>query len=967
MKNASATLPGPHLSKTNFSVQQNPTEEQRESREDNSKRLSDRDFAEAVTKRGLNSDWVQANCRTMEKQEASERLRIDAKYGGIWLEGANGYGQFRPRKEFKTSKACKKALKYITAYGEEYDILLPRNPDDLRYWSDLQALKQRCYIIDSHPCLGLTEGMFKAIAGCSNEIPTVALAGVEMGLTSSKNDVQGKRYLVPGLEELARAGIGFVFLFDADAATNKNVNIAQRKLAHQLLKFKVPVYSCTGKWDESEGKGMDDYIKNNGADKFRDEILAKAETIQKWEEQFKDGDEDKGKKLTQTGFARSLAEKYRTKLAWNVPAKSWYWYEAENKAGIWGEIPNEEALDIVVTELEARNIDESANFVNGVLTILKGKLRVNRWEVVTGKVCLEDVVIDIRTLKATPHEPGYKFISRLPFKWADREVGCEPIKKWLLSTCGERAEWVEVIRAVMNATITERGAEFQRYIELIGAGGTGKGTILRLIQALLGKDNYAVTNLKQLESNRFETAVFYGKKAIFITDSERYAGEVSVLKTITGADDLRLEKKSVQQTGSFTFMGVVWVACNEAIQSSDYTNALSRRRLSMSYEKVIPPHLRRDMIEEFKPYLPGLLAWVLSMDADEVADYVRNTSKRVPSLGSFSVEVLLETNPLANWADHCLYYDPKAETKIGNASSDARDCLYANYLQWASSNGHSGMTTQRFSSNLLNLLKTQLSINATKRRTKSGRYITAIAIRQPGHNYPLLISGGDDPGDDPVTTLMTTESTGSADLQQNDDLLTGFYKSESVTHTTDSLHKEIEKPQHSRHTGSNPAPASNTGRHPQVTVSSPKPVQVVTNPPKPASNTNNKNAETVGSADTQPFNESNTVNSTQLNTGSSPIPETIGSDESQRFRERQIVYPTIGKYKGKECKISAIANGEIWAYPNTTQKGVKATAYHKGELSLTPPVSTETSCEDEEVVYQLSFWDCEEYLEPADD
>ena len=318
---------------------------------------------------------------------------------------------------------------------------------------------------------------------------------------------------------------------------------------------------------------------------------------------------------------------------------------------------------------------------------------------------------------------------------------------------------------------------------------------------------------------------------------------MSVLKTITGADDLRLEKKSVQQTGSFTFMGVVWVACNEAIQSSDYTNALSRRRLSMSFEKVIPPHLRRDMIEEFKPYLPGLLAWVLSMNASDVADYVRNTTKRVPSLGSFSVEVLLETNPLANWADHCLYYDPKAETKIGNANSDAIDCLYANYLQWASSNGHSGMTTQRFSSNLLNLLKTQLSINATKRRTKTGRYITAIAIRQPGHNFPLLISGGDDPGDDPVTTSVTTESTGSADLQQNDDFFTGSYKNESVTHTTDSLSKETVKPQHSRHSDSNPAPASNTGRHPQVTVSSPKPNKVVTDPPKPASDTNHKNSE----------------------------------------------------------------------------------------------------------------------------
>ena len=63
----------------------------------------------------------------------------------------------------------------------------------------------------------------------------------------------------------------------------------------------------------------------------------------------------------------------------------------------------------------------------------------------------------------------------------------------------------------MKATVTERG-DLQRYMELIGYGGSGKGTILRLLTQLVGKNNIAVTDLKQLEKNRFETASFYGKK-----------------------------------------------------------------------------------------------------------------------------------------------------------------------------------------------------------------------------------------------------------------------------------------------------------------------------------------------------------------------------------------------------------------------------------------------------------------------
>lgn len=895
-------------------------------------RLNDKDYAEAVKKRGLNSDWVFANCRTMEKQEASERLRIDAKYGGIWLEGANGYGQFRPRKEFKTSKACKKALKYITAYGEDYDILLPNNPDDLRYWNDLKALKQQCYIINGYPCLGLTEGMFKAIAGCSNEIPTVALAGVEMGLTSSKNDVQGKRYLVPGLEDLARAGIGFVFLFDADAATNKNVNIAQRKLAHQLLKFKVPVYSCTGKWDESEGKGMDDYIKNNGADKFRSEVLAKAETIEKWEEQFKDGD-NSNRKVTQGSLANDLLDKYRAKLAWNVPAKAWYQYE-KKMSGVWSETPVEAVNMLVIDELNVRNAEYSYNFVAGVVSLLKSHLRIEEWEVIPDKVCLQDCVIDIHTLEETEHQPGYRFISRLPFKWSDREIGCEVIKEWLLSTCGDRDDWVEVIRAAMNATITERGAEFQRFMELVGVGGSGKGTILRLIQGLLGKENYTVTTLAQLEGNRFETATFFGKKAIFVTDAEKFSGEVVTLKATTGADPLRHEKKGVQMTGSFTFTGMVWVAANGAIQSTDYTNAMHRRRLSMLFDKCIPPSERRDLMKEFNQYLPGLLYWVLSMPADEVADYVRNTAKRVPSLGAFSVEILLNTNPLAEWADQHLYHSQGEETKVGSMSNDSKECLYASYAQWAIDNGRTKVSTKMFSETLITLLTTHLGINATKRRTKHGVHITEVGIRQPGHNFPLLLSGGEGLGEGSVKSKVKSETLASDGCEGSEGSFTSTLEVESHTQSTDSLTKEITESGKNVENPSNPSPVIDTTLHQSFTD------EELTTP--------------------QPF----TSQPQTVNNLTTKISETIGSDESQRFREGQTVFPTTGKYEGKQCRISAIDDNGIWAYPITTQLGVGAKHYKPSELSFTAPVKVETK---EEYEVQPSIWDSEEYLEPIDD
>ncbi|HAG85579.1 MAG TPA: hypothetical protein DCL61_31685 [Cyanobacteria bacterium UBA12227] len=169
--------------------------------------------------------------------------------------------------------------------------MLLNHPEDPHFWHNLEALKEKAYKIDGHPCLVITEGVFTGVALFAIGLIPVVLLGVELGLTSAKSDLQGKRYLVPSLERLAKAGFGFIFCFDADAATKPGVNWAQRKLAHQLKTFKVPLFNATGLWDCDDSypngnKGADDYIQNHGATKFIHEVIAKCMPIHKWEKLF---------------------------------------------------------------------------------------------------------------------------------------------------------------------------------------------------------------------------------------------------------------------------------------------------------------------------------------------------------------------------------------------------------------------------------------------------------------------------------------------------------------------------------------------------------------------------------------------------------------------------------------------------------------------------------------------------------
>lgn len=58
--------------------------------------LSESDYEHCCIKRGLNPSWIKAGCQTLTQSQAGEYLGYPAKSGGIWIEGANGQGQFRP-------------------------------------------------------------------------------------------------------------------------------------------------------------------------------------------------------------------------------------------------------------------------------------------------------------------------------------------------------------------------------------------------------------------------------------------------------------------------------------------------------------------------------------------------------------------------------------------------------------------------------------------------------------------------------------------------------------------------------------------------------------------------------------------------------------------------------------------------------------------------------------------------------
>lgn len=573
--------------------------------------------------RGIDLAWAAANCISCDIPKASIMLGYPAKSPGIMLVSDEyGQWQFRPDDPWRSKEG--KTPKYRTGKGE-YDAFFAKHPEIKAYWSDFAVLKARCFAIDGQPYLLITEGGFKAIMDCQHNLPTISLVGVTMGLTPK---AKGQPDLIPVLKRFAEAGFGFIIAFDADAATNKNVRFAEKKLAKALLSYGCPVKSITGHWNAEDGKGMDDFINNKGIEEFR-AILIKVGTFRAQPLDTSDSKKSKQQPPPRV-IAEELAESYREKLAWESEYQLWRRYGSKVD-GTWGIETLESVRGLIQTHLRSQDLPGfNAGFVSSIEKILQSDLEVLDWNEQEGLIPLQDGVLDIGTQELLPHKPGYRFTWQLPYKWSDRSVGCEPIEEFLLKITGDK-DVANVLLAYLSAIVTRR-SDLQRYLELIGGGGTGKSTFMALARALAGADNTVSSQLRLLENNQFETARFYGKILGLFPDPERWQGEVSVLKQLTGQDPIRYERKGVQQCRDFRFNGMVMLSANEAPESKDKTSGLERRKLTIPLTRRIPEYEGRNLIKEFEPFLPGLLKRVLDITPAEVTRLIKFTEREVPIL-----------------------------------------------------------------------------------------------------------------------------------------------------------------------------------------------------------------------------------------------------------------------------------------------------------------------------------------------
>lgn len=374
--------------------------------------------------------------------------------------------------------------------------------------------------------------------------------------------------------------------------------------------------------------------------------------------------------------------------------------------------------------------------ISSVFLILKAKLlrsadggRKSIWSKSKGFIPFENGILDSKTLEFAPgnHKDLY-LRNKLQYAY-DANAKCPEFLSWIKNSLNPGQELL--IQAFARAILTGYTSG-ERFLHLVGPGGTGKSTMQQLMVALAGFHSTHTSSLEIIETNKFESYNLIGKRLLLLTDESNYNKRMDVLKKLTSASDtLRAERKYGKEIISFKPECLVCIASNEHITSNDSSSGLERRRLTIVMDKVVPASSRRELISVyedriegvFEPEMSGIVTWALSLGYDKMKDVLANPTKHVPSLNKTNIEALLFNNQFVSWLNDCCLYAPNTVTPVGQGArkpsieesekglyvANAYSALYPSYANFCKACGYKPAAKHRFVERtreaLVNILK----------------------------------------------------------------------------------------------------------------------------------------------------------------------------------------------------------------------------------------------------------------------
>ncbi len=206
---------------------------------------------------------------------------------------------------------------------------------------------------------------------------------------------------------------------------------------------------------------------------------------------------------------------------------------------------------------------------------------------------LKNGMLDWESGKLLPHDSKYLSTFQINSKW-DPSAKSEPLDKFLSEISSDHD--IRFIEELMGYLMIPE-TSFHKSFAFVGMPGTGKSTLLKLIECWLGKENVSSVPLQVIEENKYATSGIFGKLANICTELNSSALEdAGMVKAIATGDTIEAEEKYHARFSFRPFCRLVFSA-NEFPHVVDRKGAFVSRMIFVEFENIF-----RNTKKEVKNY-----------------------------------------------------------------------------------------------------------------------------------------------------------------------------------------------------------------------------------------------------------------------------------------------------------------------------------------------------------------------------
>jgi len=333
---------------------------------------------------------------------------------------------------------------------------------------------------------------------------------------------------------------------------------------------------------------------------------------------------------------------------------------------------------------------------------------------------LRNGMFDINALTLLPHDPKYYSTIQLDVNYL-QDAECPVWTKTLEGIFPDSPKRISDLQEYFGYCLT-REVKYEKALLLLGEGANGKSTIIRVLQSILGEDNYTSITLDDLKSKHYQ-ARLYGKLVNFGAESlSKGTISDSILKLLVSGDTIEADEK---YKGPFTFRPFCKLifALNRLPRILDKSDGFFRKILIMRFEKQFSDE------EQNKD-----LSNILLSEKDGIFMWAIEGLKRLRARGRFDIDsetkeeisdYRQQNNSILNFAENECFFHPQSMITMHD--------LHTAYKDWCGAEGFMAFGKNKFGRELTTLYPT-----ISKGKDSSGNRIWVGLDLQSSQGMPVL-------------------------------------------------------------------------------------------------------------------------------------------------------------------------------------------------------------------------------------